>query len=1151
MSISLPLPRIKIVGTEFRRLGSRWKGWGSQQLDGDFEEAYITSTGVNDSVRSVMKNTFSGDHANGCNIIRYRWDLWEMLDVNSPDAANITVNEATMSSLIRVLDFARKNNMYVLLSGCRQTSILPHSDGRLKIPAWYNDTFGDTDPKDRWDVHQFVWEEVAKRIVASKNSSTLLGYELINEPIISSDASASWLGPLSSLGSDLYFSTVIARGLTGAPAMAAAVDWMTQLKNAIKAIDSKALVTVGVFPFGGTSQPFGPTNSQQILDFLSPHFYPSNLNTPSSAPTQLQHITDWVTNSSKPIVCGEYTSWASETDNIAHWNVLKTAVEAVVSFSWGYGPDAFAPANYEPYQYPGPVANGPPLVGSAWWQRVLAKARLIFFTARRDGFLYGYRRKTFTDPDTKRITLDGNPTTVWRLTHDSTVRDYINYHNTQCWSHDGRYVCVERWVEGAASENWSGKSSIQIYIMDLETDSEIYIDNGMAPRWAKLSNKLFYAHFTGNGDLNWETGIENRMYDCTQPENGLVVVAYGMQELGETSIDDQYLYGVRRFPVADSPTGRERVPVRVKIELGGPSDIDTSETDYWLMLGSGNGTRPLPSRKYPVIAQRAKQDLTGDGIVDKEGFDQSRSFSDLDGGNERTGTLLTEGAHQAWSGDGEWWILGNMQLRGRSAAEGLGTDPNNPDSIRNGHSGQSGYPSNTYILSHGRTSDPGECGQSGRWISNGGGVCDIRTGGSWEAISPKSQIVYPEGVGDVSEPYDSDAKGSPDGTKICFLSNLDLARPEIAYCTVAVSSATGNPDLQVDNTAAFPSTGYLVHKTEIIYYSGKTATSFGDSSNGFPVTRGSLKTQIRGIDAGGVFTLLDARVIPLGLRNTPNMPNFMNGPALGDTFNDSSREGAIEYFPDGTGDLAHQQMTDVYVSIVRKPDAPYLRDNAGQMELVPGENHRETAGYRIFKIGADLGETLISGAALIQPGASFTLLHAGTYTARAVEKSSLEGHKSNDFVITTARVLDVLDAIPAGFDWFTYEWKVDGSVVTESQAKAAAVSSHLKSHRSEGLLSTETWNLDKLIQRDTQDYFGVVCIKEYYTENSAGVNRISLKEFYRDPDNVTLYTGDSSLWQTYAVDEVEPKKGIVSEEIFDIETGWKLSMKQWRYYDKL
>lgn len=386
-NVTLPLPRIEIAGTEFRRLGTRWKGWGCQQLDMDFEEAYITSTGVDDSVRGVMKNTFSGDHANGCNMIRYRWDLWEMLDANSPDAANITINETTMSSLIRVLDFARQNNMYVLMSGCRQTAVLPHSDGRLRIPAWYNDAFGNTDPKDRWDIHQFCWEEVTKRVVASKHSSTLVAYELINEPVISPSATASWLGPNSSLGTDLYFSTCIARGLTGAPARTAAVTWMTQLKDAIKAIDPKALITVGVFPFGGPNQPFGPTNTQTVLDFLSPHFYPTTLNTPSTAPAQLQHIADWVTYSTKPILCGETVAWADETDNTAHWNAVKTAVEGVVSFSYGYGTDAFAPLNYEPYQYPGPVANGAPLVGSAWWQRVFAKTRLQFFTAKRDAFL--------------------------------------------------------------------------------------------------------------------------------------------------------------------------------------------------------------------------------------------------------------------------------------------------------------------------------------------------------------------------------------------------------------------------------------------------------------------------------------------------------------------------------------------------------------------------------------------------------------------------------------------------------------------------------------------------------------------------------------------------------------------------------------------
>ena len=123
------------------------------------------------------------------------------------------------------------------------------------------------------------------------------------------------------------------------------------------------------------------------MDFLAPHFYPTNLNNPSNAPAQLQHIADWVTYSTKPILCGEYTSWADEADNIAHWNALKTAVEGVVSFSWGYGPDAFAPDNYEPYQYPGPVANGAPFVGTSWWQRVLAKSRLQFFIARRAAFL--------------------------------------------------------------------------------------------------------------------------------------------------------------------------------------------------------------------------------------------------------------------------------------------------------------------------------------------------------------------------------------------------------------------------------------------------------------------------------------------------------------------------------------------------------------------------------------------------------------------------------------------------------------------------------------------------------------------------------------------------------------------------------------------
>ena len=36
---------------------------------------------------------------------------------------------------------------------------------------------------------------------------------------------------------------------------------------------------------------------------------------------------------------------------------------------------------------------------------------------------------------------EGKAIEVWRITDDPAVRDHANYHNTQCWSPDGRYLC--------------------------------------------------------------------------------------------------------------------------------------------------------------------------------------------------------------------------------------------------------------------------------------------------------------------------------------------------------------------------------------------------------------------------------------------------------------------------------------------------------------------------------------------------------------------------------------------------------------------------------------------------------------------------------------------------------------------------------------
>ena len=43
-----------------------------------------------------------------------------------------------------------------------------------------------------------------------------------------------------------------------------------------------------------------------------------------------------------------------------------------------------------------------------------------------------------------------------------------------------------------------------------------------------------------------------------------------------------------------------------------------------------------------------------------------------------------------------------------------------------------------------------------------------------------------------------------------------------------------------------------------------------------------------------------------------------------------------------------QRMTDMHLVVVRLPDRPHLRQTKDSIELVPGENHRETFGYHLL-----------------------------------------------------------------------------------------------------------------------------------------------------------------------------------------------------------
>ena len=79
------------------------------------------------------------------------------------------------------------------------------------------------------------------------------------------------------------------------------------------------------------------------------------------------------------------------------------------------------------------------------------------------------------------IPQQGDTTEIWRITNNPGQRDWANYHNTEAWSPDGRYICYESFAKNN-----------EIHIYDLHKDTDIKVDNGTHPRWANNSNLLFY-----------------------------------------------------------------------------------------------------------------------------------------------------------------------------------------------------------------------------------------------------------------------------------------------------------------------------------------------------------------------------------------------------------------------------------------------------------------------------------------------------------------------------------------------------------------------------------------------------------------------------------------------------------------------------------
>ncbi len=113
-------------------------------------------------------------------------------------------------------------------------------------------------------------------------------------------------------------------------------------------------------------------------------------------------------------------------------------------------------------------------------------------------------------------------------------------------------------------------------------------------------------------------------------------------------------------------------------------------------------------------------------------------------------------------------------------------------------------PSNIHFLAGISTGDVSPCGRSGRWICGDSGVAqirvaDLRSGDGWSVMETNSYLCFPSNR-DYSGPYDIDLKGSPDGTKIAFVSTYDQKDGPVARIT---KEAAGDV-IEVDSTDGFP-----------------------------------------------------------------------------------------------------------------------------------------------------------------------------------------------------------------------------------------------------------------------------------------------------------------------------------------------------------
>lgn len=192
----------------------------------------------------------------GANLVRVHLQLAKFMDsADQPNAANLS----RLGDLVRL---AERTGLYLDVTGlgCYH---------KKDLPGWY-DHLGEAE---RWEVQERFWRAVAG---VCKASPAVFCYDLMNEPILpGGKKETEWLA--GELGGK-FFVQRLALDLAGRTREEVAGLWVKKLTTAIRTVDDRHMITVGVIPwaqvFKGAKPLMNGPGVGDPLDFVSVHLYP-------------------------------------------------------------------------------------------------------------------------------------------------------------------------------------------------------------------------------------------------------------------------------------------------------------------------------------------------------------------------------------------------------------------------------------------------------------------------------------------------------------------------------------------------------------------------------------------------------------------------------------------------------------------------------------------------------------------------------------------------------------------------------------------------------------------------------------------------------------------------------------------------------------